>query len=66
MKLPSRYWIRLALPAGMAVMYFAAKIHSEPASLKPYSVQMHLHGSMSEGAVCPGCGKFRTAAGAAV
>ncbi len=49
MKLSSRYWIRLMLPVGMAVMYFAVKVHSEPASLKPFSVQMHLHGSMSEG-----------------
>jgi hypothetical protein len=46
----SRCWIRLALPAGMAALYFAAATYSAPENLRPYSVQMHLHGSMSEGA----------------
>ena len=42
-------WIRLALPVGMAALYFAARMSSAPENLHPYSVQMHLHGSMSEG-----------------
>jgi hypothetical protein len=45
----SPYWIRLALPAGIAALYFAANTYSASESLRPYSVQMHLHGSMSEG-----------------
>ena len=45
----SPFWIRLALPAGIAALYFAVNIYSAPDALRPYSVQMHLHGSMSEG-----------------
>ena len=45
----SLYCIRLALPALAAALYFAVNMHSAPEMLRPYSVQMHLHGSMSEG-----------------
>ena len=45
----SPYFVRLLLPAGIAVLYFASRSASAPENLRPYSVQMHLHGSMSEG-----------------
>lgn len=43
------YMIRLGLPVVAVVLYFAVSSQSKPANLRPYSVQMHVHGSMSEG-----------------
>jgi len=41
--------IRILLPAALLGAYYAASGPASPV-LKPYSVQMHVHGSMSEGA----------------
>ena len=46
-----RPWIRLSLPIGLAaVFFFSVRAGSQPAALRPVSVQMHVHASMSEGA----------------
>jgi hypothetical protein len=45
-----RPWIRLSLPIGLAtVLFFSVRVGSQPAALRPVSVQMHVHASMSEG-----------------
>jgi hypothetical protein len=45
-----RHWIRLVLPIGLAaVFFFSVRARSQPAVLRPVSVQMHVHASMCEG-----------------
>lgn len=41
--------IRIAFASVIVAAWFAQRSASAPENLKPYSVQMHLHGSMSEG-----------------
>ncbi len=41
--------VRIAFASVLAAAWFAERSASAPENLKPYSVQMHLHGSMSEG-----------------
>lgn len=43
------YLIRLGAPALAAALYCAVSIGSRPGPLRPVGVQMHVHGSMSEG-----------------
>lgn len=44
------YLVRLGLLASLGLLYFAVSVQSRPSNLRPYSVQMHVHASMSEGA----------------
>lgn len=45
-----RTWIRVVLPIALASVFFlTARARSQPAPLRPVSVQMHVHASMSEG-----------------
>ncbi len=47
----TRYPARLLLPLGLAaVFYFTVLARNQPTALRPVSVQMHVHASMSEGA----------------
>jgi hypothetical protein len=41
--------IRLALPIGLAAVFYLTVVARQPAPLRPISVQMHVHASMSEG-----------------
>jgi hypothetical protein len=46
-----RHSFRLALPIVLAAaLFFSAGLRSQPTPLRPVSVQMHVHASMSEGA----------------
>jgi hypothetical protein len=46
-----RHWLRLALPIALAAAWlFSAGLRGQPGPLRPVSVQMHVHASMSEGA----------------
>jgi hypothetical protein len=45
-----RPWIRLILPIGLVgVFFFSVRAGSQSSGLRPVSVQMHVHASMSEG-----------------
>ena len=41
--------LRASVAAAFGALYFTASIESKTADLKPYMLQMHVHGSMSEG-----------------
>jgi hypothetical protein len=44
-----RQWMRLTLPIGLAAVFYFSVLARQPAGLRPVSVQMHVHASMSEG-----------------
>jgi hypothetical protein len=45
-----RQWMRLVLPIGLAAVFvFSVRARTQPGPLRPISVQMHVHASMSEG-----------------
>jgi hypothetical protein len=45
-----RVWMRLALPVALAIVLFVSvRARSQSPPLRPISVQMHVHASMSEG-----------------
>ena len=49
-EVPLPHWIRPALPVALAaVLVFSVRARSQPGPLRPVSVQMHVHASMSEG-----------------
>jgi hypothetical protein len=45
----TRHGVRALLPVGLTAVFYFSVLARQPASVRPVSVQMHVHASMSEG-----------------